>query len=64
MRREGAGALCAGELLTDTQKSDTLSRPTTGFVGFVLSLKKGLYMHQFAHYAWTHMIILITTVPT
>ncbi|KXZ57004.1 hypothetical protein GPECTOR_1g907 [Gonium pectorale] len=35
-----------------------------GFVGFVLSLKKGLYPHQFAHYAWTHMIILITTVPT
>ncbi|KAG2448266.1 hypothetical protein HYH02_006850 [Chlamydomonas schloesseri] len=35
-----------------------------GFVGFVLSLKKGLYLHQFAHYAWTHMIILITTVPT
>ncbi|EFJ51978.1 hypothetical protein VOLCADRAFT_56233, partial [Volvox carteri f. nagariensis] len=35
-----------------------------GFVGFVLSLKKGVYMHQFAHYAWTHMIILITTVPT
>ncbi|GLC51062.1 hypothetical protein PLESTB_000461800 [Pleodorina starrii] len=35
-----------------------------GFVGFVLSLKKGLYLHQFAHYAWTHMIILITTVPS
>ncbi|GFR40915.1 hypothetical protein Agub_g1571 [Astrephomene gubernaculifera] len=35
-----------------------------GFVGFVLSLKKGLYLHQFAQYAWTHMIILITTVPT
>lgn len=35
-----------------------------GFVIFVLSLKKGLYMQQFAQYAWTHMVILITTVPT
>lgn len=35
-----------------------------GFVGFVLSLKKGIYLQQFAHYAWIHMIILVTTVPS
>lgn len=30
-----------------------------GFVMFVLSLKRGMYMYQFAQYAWTHMIILM-----
>lgn len=29
----------------------------------MLSLKKGIYLQQFAHYAWIHMIILVTTVP-
>ena len=28
-----------------------------GFVLFVLSLRKGLYVYQFGQFAWTHMII-------
>jgi CDP-diglyceride synthetase len=35
-----------------------------GFVWFVLSLKKGMYMYQFSQFAWTHTIILITIVPS
>jgi len=35
-----------------------------GFVMFVLSLKRGMYMYQFAQYAWTHMIILMVIMPT
>ena len=28
-----------------------------GFILFVLSLRKGLYVYQFGQFAWTHMII-------
>jgi len=35
-----------------------------GFVMFVLSLKRGMYVYQFGQYAWTHMIILIVIMPT
>ncbi|KAI8464082.1 MAG: cytidylyltransferase family-domain-containing protein [Monoraphidium minutum] len=35
-----------------------------GFVAFVLSLKRGMYMYQFGQYAWTHMILLIVFVPS
>lgn len=31
---------------------------------FVLSLRKSRYMYQFGQYAWTHMILLVTTVPS
>mmetsp|Transcript_22260 Transcript_22260/g.26749 ORF Transcript_22260/g.26749 Transcript_22260/m.26749 type:complete len:448 (-) Transcript_22260:749-2092(-) len=30
-----------------------------GFVLFVASLKKGMYLYQFGQYAWTHMILLL-----
>lgn len=36
----------------------------TGFMTFVLSLRKGMYMYQFGQYAWTHMILLIIFVPS
>lgn len=35
-----------------------------GFISFVLSLKRGMYMYQFGQYAWTHMILLIIFVPS
>lgn len=35
-----------------------------GFVAFVLSLKKGMYLYQFGQYAWTHMILLTIFVPS
>ncbi|KAG1678151.1 hypothetical protein FOA52_016087 [Chlamydomonas sp. UWO 241] len=35
-----------------------------GIIAFVLSLKRGLMLYQFAQYAWTHMIILVVIVPT
>ncbi|KAL6760280.1 phosphatidate cytidylyltransferase [Haematococcus lacustris] len=35
-----------------------------GFVSFVLSLKKGMYLYQFSQFAWTHTIILIVVVPS
>ena len=31
----------------------------TGFVIFVLTLKKRLYMEQFVHFAWIHMTLLV-----
>eukprot|EP00210_Caulerpa_lentillifera_P007473 g7141.t1 len=37
---------------------------TTGFMVFVLSLKKGMYLYQFGQYAWTHMILMIVFVPS
>mmetsp|Transcript_19928 Transcript_19928/g.43606 ORF Transcript_19928/g.43606 Transcript_19928/m.43606 type:complete len:435 (-) Transcript_19928:184-1488(-) len=30
-----------------------------GFVLFVTSLKKGMYLYQFGQYGWTHMILLV-----
>jgi CDP-diglyceride synthetase len=36
----------------------------SGFMMFVLSLKRGMYLYQFGQYAWTHMIILIIFVPS
>ncbi len=36
----------------------------TGFVSFVLSLKKRMYMYQFGQFAWTHTIILVIVVPS
>ncbi len=35
-----------------------------GFVSFVLSLKRGMYLYQFGQYAWTHMILLVVFVPS
>lgn len=35
-----------------------------GFVMFVLSLKRGMYLYQFGQYAWTHMILMIIFVPS
>jgi phosphatidate cytidylyltransferase len=35
-----------------------------GFVMFVLSLKRGMYLYQFGQYAWTHMILLVIFVPS
>jgi len=35
-----------------------------GFIMFVLSLKRGHYLYQFAQYAWTHMVILMVVVPS
>lgn len=34
------------------------------FVSFVLSLEKGKYMNQFAAYAWAHMVLLTTFIPS
>eukprot|EP00898_Chlorokybus_atmophyticus_P008847 jgi/Chlat1/8964/Chrsp94S08277 len=31
----------------------------TGFVLFILTLKKGQYKYQFGQYAWTHMILFV-----
>lgn len=31
---------------------------TAGFIAFVLTLKKQLYMYQFGQFAWTHMIMM------
>ncbi|KAI3765306.1 hypothetical protein L2E82_15336 [Cichorium intybus] len=31
----------------------------TGFVWFILSLKKKMYKYQFGQYAWTHMILIV-----
>lgn len=38
--------------------------PSPGFVSFVLSLKKGMYMYQFSQFAWTHTIILTVIIPS
>jgi len=35
-----------------------------GFVMFVLSLKKKMYLYQFGQYAWTHMILMTVFVPS
>lgn len=35
-----------------------------GFVSFVLTLKKSLYVYQFGQYAWTHMILMVVFVPS
>ena len=35
-----------------------------GFILFVLSLQKGMYLYQFGQYAWTHMILMIVFVPS
>lgn len=35
-----------------------------GFVSFVLSLKKGMYLYQFSQFAWTHTIVLVVIVPS
>jgi phosphatidate cytidylyltransferase len=31
---------------------------------FVLTLKKGQYKYQFKQFAWTHLIVFFTAVPT
>ncbi|XP_044512408.1 phosphatidate cytidylyltransferase 2-like [Mangifera indica] len=31
----------------------------TGFVWFILTLKKKMYKYQFGQYAWTHMILIV-----
>jgi phosphatidate cytidylyltransferase len=35
-----------------------------GFMMFVLSLRRGMYLYQFTQYAWTHMTILVVIMPT
>lgn len=35
-----------------------------GFMMFVLSLKRRMYLYQFGQYAWTHMILMIIFVPS
>lgn len=35
-----------------------------GFVAFVLSLKKRMYLYQFGQYAWTHMILMVVFIPS
>lgn len=35
-----------------------------GFVSFVLSLKKGMYLYQFSQFAWTHTITLVVIMPS
>ena len=35
-----------------------------GFVLFVLSLRKGLYVYQFGQFAWTHMIIATVLIQS
>jgi hypothetical protein len=32
---------------------------STGFVWFIVTLKKKAYKYQFSQYAWTHMILLM-----
>lgn len=42
----------------------------TGFIWFILTLKKKMYKYQFGQYAWTHMILIVVfgqssfTVPS
>lgn len=31
----------------------------TGFVWFIVTLKKKMYKYQFSQYAWTHMILIV-----
>lgn len=31
----------------------------SGFMWFILTLKKKMYKYQFGQYAWTHMILII-----
>uniref|UniRef100_A0A7S0VIE3 Phosphatidate cytidylyltransferase n=1 Tax=Polytomella parva TaxID=51329 RepID=A0A7S0VIE3_9CHLO len=35
-----------------------------GFILFVLSLRRGRYLYQFGQFAWTHMVLLVTTAPS
>uniref|UniRef100_A0A061S1F2 Phosphatidate cytidylyltransferase n=1 Tax=Tetraselmis sp. GSL018 TaxID=582737 RepID=A0A061S1F2_9CHLO len=35
-----------------------------GFIMFVLSLRKRMYLYQFGQYAWTHMILLTVFMPS
>jgi hypothetical protein len=50
---------------TDTNWHQPTNQPNpSGFVSFVLSLKRGMYMYQFGQYAWTHMVLLIIFVPS
>uniref|UniRef100_A0A7S0R2F3 Phosphatidate cytidylyltransferase n=1 Tax=Chlamydomonas leiostraca TaxID=1034604 RepID=A0A7S0R2F3_9CHLO len=42
----------------------SLSLYMGGFVAFVLSLKKGMYLYQFSQFAWTHTIVLVVIVPS
>ncbi|XP_040958573.1 phosphatidate cytidylyltransferase 1 isoform X2 [Gossypium hirsutum] len=32
---------------------------TSGFIWFILTLKKKMYKYQFGQYAWTHMILIV-----
>jgi len=36
-----------------------ISSVISGFVWFILSLKKRYYKYQFGQYAWTHMILIV-----
>lgn len=45
-------------------KNQTIKDVFAGFILFVLSLKKGMYLYQFGQYAWTHMILMIVFVPS
>jgi phosphatidate cytidylyltransferase len=31
----------------------------SGFMWFILTLKKKMYKYQFGQYAWTHMILIV-----
>jgi phosphatidate cytidylyltransferase len=35
-----------------------------GIVLFVVTLQQGLYQYQFRQFAWTHLIVFFTVVPT
>ncbi|OWM85608.1 phosphatidate cytidylyltransferase 2 [Punica granatum] len=36
----------------------------TGFMWFILTLKKKMYKYQFGQYAWTHMILIVVFVQS
>jgi len=42
----------------------SLSAYIAGFVSFVLSLERGKYMRQFQSFAWAHMVLLCTFIPS
>lgn len=35
-----------------------------GIVLFVVTLQQGMYPYQFRQFAWTHLIVFFTVVPT
>ena len=63
---QGMGdAVGGGEIVCSSRTTPSSATSVMfGFVLFVLSLRKGLYVYQFGQFAWTHMIIATVLIQS